>query len=233
MAKLENIYPLSHFKVVIFDCDGVLLDSEDIAGKVEIEALKGLGISAELDAYNRRFAGVTTVTALQTIANENGIYITDDWIKEVEQKIVEALVQEVKVIPYVQQTLQSIKLPKAVASNSHYDHLFRLLHTRNLDHYFEGHIFSADMVERPKPYPDLYRYVAKHMGVSPSECLVIEDSPTGTQSAHEAGMKVLGFIGTHQGREVGDSRLFKAGADVVFNDMSQLPKLIEVENYGS
>ncbi len=218
------------FKLIIFDCDGVLLDSEEIGGKIEVDALHELGISVDLDDYNKRFAGVVSAIAMRTVAQEYGISLTDEWIKDVEQRIVDALEKNVKVVPNIPETLENISIPKAVASNSKYSRLFQLLHTRKLDQYFDGHIFSAEMVERPKPYPDLYQYIAEKMGVSPSECLVIEDSPTGTQSARDAGMKVLGFIGTHQEQKGGDIILFKAGADIVFNNMLQLPELIELES---
>jgi HAD superfamily hydrolase (TIGR01509 family) len=217
------------FKLIIFDCDGVLLDSEEIGGRTEVEALKELGISISLKDYNKRFAGVLSEISLKTVASEHGISVTDYWIESIEQKSVEVLKKNVKVIPDVPEVLQNISIPKAVASNSRYNRLTQLLRDRELDQYFDGHIFSAEMVKRPKPYPDLYLHVAEQMNVHPSECLVIEDSPTGAQAAHKAGMKVFGFIGACQGQD-GDQSLFKAGADIVFNSMSQLPKLIEIES---
>jgi beta-phosphoglucomutase-like phosphatase (HAD superfamily) len=89
------------------------------------------------------------------------------------------------------------------------------------------------MVSRPKPYPDLYQFASKKMGVLPSECLVIEDSPTGAEAAYKAGMKVLGFIGTSQSQRISDASFFKAGAQIIFNDMLQLPELIQLESHCS
>lgn len=220
-------------KAIIFDCDGVLLDSEEIGGHIEVEALKKLGIFLEEEEYNKRFSGVTTADALQTVTKESGVSISDAQINEIENEITGALEKDVKVIPHVAETLRAIQLPKAVASNSHFPRLLKLLNSRHLDQYFDDCIFSADMVSKPKPYPDLYQFIAKKMGVLPSECLVIEDSPTGAEAAHKAGMKVLGFIGTAQSQKISDKRFFEAGAEIVFSDMLQLPELIQLESHCS
>jgi|CryBogDrversion2_8_1035294.scaffolds.fasta_scaffold01636_1 HAD superfamily hydrolase (TIGR01509 family) len=228
---MENSKFHSSIKAVIFDCDGVLLDSEEIGGRIEVNALKKLGISIEEEEYNGRFSGVTTAQALQTVTKESGVSISDAMIDEIENEITVALEKEVKVIPNIAETLRAIHLPKAVASNSHLPRLLKLLNSRHLDQYFDDCIFSADMVSKPKPHPDLYQFAAKKMGVLPFECLVIEDSPTGAQAAHKAGMKVLGFIGTAQSQKISDKRFFEAGVDIVFNDMLQLPELIQLENH--
>lgn len=228
---MKNTQSSPLIKAIIFDCDGVLLDSEAIGGRIEVNALKKLGISIEEEEYNKRFSGVTTIQALQTVTAESGVSISDSMIEEIENEITEALDKEVKVIPHVVETLKAISIPKAVASNSHFPRLLRLLNSRHLDQYFDDCIFSADMVSKPKPYPDLYQFAAKKMGVLPSECLVIEDSPTGAQAASKAGMKVLGFIGTSQSQKISDQSFFEAGVGVVFNDMLQLPELIQLESH--
>lgn len=227
---MKNTQSSHSIKAIIFDCDGVLLDSEEIGGRVEVNALKKKGISIDEEQYNKRFSGVTTLEALQTVTAEAGVPISAREIEEIENEITEALDKEVKVIPHIIETLKTIKLPKAVASNSHLPRLLRLLNSRHLDQYFDDCIFSADMVSKPKPYPDLYQFVAKRMGVLPSECLVIEDSPTGAKAASKAGMKVLGFIGTSQSQKISDQSFFEVGVEVVFNDMLQLPELIQLES---
>lgn len=226
--KNSQLHP--SIKAIIFDCDGVLLDSEEIGGRVEVNALKKKGIFINEEEYNKRFSGVTTTDALQTVTGEAGVPITASEIEEIENEITETLDKEVKVIPNIVETLQAIQLPKAVASNSHFPRLLRLLNSRHLDQYFDDCIFSADMVSKPKPHPDLYQFIARKMGVLPSECLVIEDSPTGAEAAHKAGMKVLGFIGALQSQKIPDQSFFKAGAELVFNDMLQLPELIQLES---
>ena len=131
-----------------------------------------------------------------------------------------------KIIPHIYETLQQIELPKAVASNSHFNRLTKLLTLRNLIHFFNGYVFSADMVTNPKPAPDLYLHVAHRLQVSEKECLVIEDSPAGIQAAKNAGMKVLGFINSEKLLPIEEKKLLKAGAFQVFYDMRKLPDLI-------
>lgn len=213
-------------KLVIFDFDGVLLDSEKIGNRCEVEALKTLNINIDTDDYQKRFAGVTTKNAFNSIAQETGINISSQFLTDVEEKTVKALEQEAKVTPYIHKALKKIKMPKAVASNSHLARLSKLLKLKKLLHFFDNHIFSADMVKYPKPAPDLYKYVANKMLVPAEKCLVIEDSTTGVQAAQQAGMKVLGFINSQNSFQENKEKLLKAGALQVFCNMNELPKII-------
>jgi HAD superfamily hydrolase (TIGR01509 family) len=218
--------PGKHIKLIIFDCDGVLLDSEEIGNRVEIEALKTLNINISEENYQKRFAGVTTKNALNIMAQEAGTTISPAFLKEVEDKIVDAIEGEAKIIPYIYETLQQIKIPKVVASNGHFARLAKVLASKRLTHFFDGYIFSADMVKNPKPAPDLYLYVAQKMLVLPEECLVIEDSPTGIQAAQQAGMEVLGFIKLNNSFQENKDELLQAGALQVFSDMRELPTIL-------
>lgn len=229
MQNLESISGRK-IKLVIFDCDGVLLDSEKIGNLVEIEALKTLNINISNEDYQKRFAGVTTKNTFASLAKEAGITLPKDFLKGVEEKVVCLLEQAVQVIPHVYETLQKIKEPKAVASNSHFDRLSKLLTSRKLTHFFDGYIFSADMVAHPKPAPDLYQYVAQKMLAPPEECLVIEDSATGVQAAKHAGMNVLGFIHSQHCLPEDKIKLLNAGAQQVFFDMRELPCAIDSLN---
>ncbi len=213
-------------KLLIFDCDGVLLDSSAIGNRVELEALKTLHIYINEEEYQERFAGITTENVFQQIAHESGINISAQFLANVEKKLLQTLEKEVKIIPHVYEALQQIELTKAVASNSNFDRLSKLLTSRNLMHFFNGYVFSADMVSRPKPAPDLYLHAARKMLVSEKECLVIEDSITGIHAAKSAGMKVLGFINSEKPLPTEETKLLKAGALKVFYDMRELPKLI-------
>ena len=122
--------------------------------------------------------------------------------------------------------MQQIKVSKIVVSNSHFARLSKLLTLKKLIHFFDGYIFSADMVEHPKPAPDLYLYAANKMHVPTEECLVIEDSATGVQAAYQAGMKILGFINSQNPPHERKEKLLKAGAIQVFCDMRELPDII-------
>jgi HAD superfamily hydrolase (TIGR01509 family) len=224
--QLGSQHPIQPIKLVIFDCDGVLLDSEKIGNRVEMEALKTLNINIDNENYQKRFAGVTTKNAFETIAHEAGINLSPKFLATVEKKIIKTLEKEVKIIPYVFKALRQIKISKAVASNSHFARLSKFLRSKNLTHFFDGYIFSADMVKHPKPAPDLYQYVAKKMLVLPRECLVIEDSVVGIQAAYQAGMKALGFINSQYSTLENQEDLLKAGALQVFFDMRELPNII-------
>lgn len=217
-------------KLVIFDCDGVLLDSEEIGNRVEIEALKTLNININTEDYQRRFAEVTTKNTFNTIAQEYGINISAQFLADTENKIVSALEKEVKNIPHVYEALQKIRISKVVASNSHLARLTKLLASKKLIDFFDGYIFSADMVENPKPAPDLYLYAAHKMLVSPEECLVIEDSATGVQAARQAGMKTLSFVNSQRFFQENKEKLLKASAFKVFCDMHELPNIIRDED---
>ncbi len=225
MASLQ-FTPPQPIRLVIFDCDGVLLNSEEIGNRIEVESLKTLNINIDTEDYQRRFAGVTTKNSFATIAQESGINISAQFLAETENKVVSALEKDVKVIPHVYDALQQIRFPKIVASNSHFDRLSKLLTLKKLIHFFDGYIFSADMVGHPKPAPDLYLYAANKMHIPTEECLVIEDSVTGIQAARQASMKVLGFINSQNATHESKEKLLKAGALQVFCDMKELPNII-------
>lgn len=218
--------PYQSIKLVIFDCDGVLLDSEGIANEVELEALKTLNIDIDSAHYQERFAGVTTKNVFAILAKEYNKSISTQFLKKVEAKVVDALEKEVRIIPNIKKALQEIKIPKVVASNSHFSRLSKLLTMKKLTQYFDGYIFSADFVKHPKPAPYLYQYIAKKMLVSPDKCLDIEDSETGVQAARQAGMNVLGFIKSRHFCAENEKKLLKAGAFQVFLEMKDLPDII-------
>lgn len=218
----------NYFDAVIFDCDGVLVDSEEIANRIEVEELNIHGCPISVREYNDRFAGITTKDAFDTLAKENNITFHSGFVKSVEKKTLDFLEKEDLSIPGVRHALEEIYLPKAVASNAYNEKLHTLLRINNLLPYFNGHIFSADLVNHPKPYPDIYELAADAMGVSPRKCLVIEDSEAGVKAARAAGMHVFGFIRGYRRDSNYVKVLEEAGSEVIFNDMLVLPKLISL-----
>ncbi len=213
-------------RLVIFECDGVLLDSQVIGHSIEVEALKTLNIDIDNQEYQKQFAGVPIESAFNVIARDYGIYIPAPFIRHVKEKVANAQEQEIEVVHHVHDILQKINICKAVASNSPFSRLSMLLRLKSLIHYFDGHIFSADMVKKPKPAPDLYLYAAKKLLVPVGECLVIEDSTTGVEAAHQAGMNVLGFINAKSPSSESKQELLEAGALHVFCTMKKLPEII-------
>ncbi len=215
-------------EAIIFDCDGVLIDSEIIANRMEVEELQKHGYPITLDDYNNRFSGNTTEDAFRILAVENNDIFSPDFLNEVEKKTLLVLEKEAKCIAGVKQVLEIISLPKAVASNAYVEKLHKLLEQAQLTKYFKDHIYSADMVVHPKPFPDLYLLAARELDVPPERCLVIEDSEAGVKAAKAAGMHVFGFIGASHHRSFYASVLEAAGAETTFDDMLLLPELLQL-----
>jgi HAD superfamily hydrolase (TIGR01509 family) len=216
----------SLFDAIIFDCDGVLVDSEDSCNRIEVEELNSHGCQISINDYNSRFAGRTTREAFEILAHENNVAFHPGFVKHVEKKTLAILEKEAMCVPGVRETLEKLNMPKAVASNAYNEKLLSLLRVNNLTAYFNGHIYSADLVDHPKPQPDIYELCAREMGVKPNKCLVIEDSEAGVKAAKAAGMHVFGFLGCHHSDRSYAYVLENAGVEIIFNDMSALPELV-------
>jgi HAD superfamily hydrolase (TIGR01509 family) len=213
-------------KLLIFDCDGVLIDSEIIACRVDAECLTEAGFSITADEVAENFVGVSSAQMFAWIEHRHGRKLPDDFPRTLKARLQSAFASELKPMPGVAQVLDMMPTARCVASSSYPDRLsFTLGHTGLLD-YFVPHIFSATMVRRGKPAPDLFLYAAAQMGIEPRDCLVIEDSRAGVEAANAAGMRVLGFIGGAHCRPDHADRLRNAGANAIFSDMRELPRLL-------
>jgi HAD superfamily hydrolase (TIGR01509 family) len=212
--------------LVIFDCDGVLVDSEVIACRAHSEMLTRHGYPITSDQVLGRFLGVSDREARQTIETELGRPLPDDFEAQMKQAALRRYADELKSIPYVGEAIAAIDLKKCVASSGTPDKIRHGLTCAGLYDILAPHIFSATQVERGKPAPDLFLFAAERMQVAPQRCVVIEDSIAGITGARAAGMTVFGFHGgSHCQPGYGD-RLRAAGAAVTFDDMRQLPGLI-------
>lgn len=213
--------------LVIFDCDGVLVDSEVISARVEARELTKLGYSISFEEDIRRFTGKTQKDILITVENELGRKIPEGFEKLLSQKISQALTDELVAIDGVHHILSMIR-NKCVASNGEIKKIANSLKVTGLDVFFSPEsCFSAEMVSNGKPAPDLFLYAAKKMGYNPSSCIVIEDSITGVCAAKSAGMKVLGFLGASHILDTQHGDLLKsAGACEIFSSMQELPNLL-------
>jgi HAD superfamily hydrolase (TIGR01509 family) len=212
--------------LVIFDCDGVLVDSEILANAVLVEHLKPYLPGLDVAGFARRFAGTQDADILATVEREAGITLRDGFLEEIDEAIDQRLADELQPVPGTAEALAAIGLPKAVASNSPLLRVTLSLERTGLTHFFGKAVFVAAMVERPKPHPDLYRHAVAAMGARPERCLVIEDSVTGVAAAAAAGLSVFGFLGAgHIGPGHGE-RLSAAGAGVLVPDMGALPAAV-------
>ena len=209
------------FELVIFDCDGVLVDSERIAVRVEAELLAELGWPLSQAEIVERFMGRTTEYMDEAIEAQLGSRLPGDWRDQFQRRYREAFAAELVPVDGVLDALDQIAVPTCVASSGSHEKLrFTLGHT-GLYERFEGRIFSGYEVANGKPAPDLFLHAAARMGAGPARCAVVEDSLYGVLAARAAGMRVFGYAGglTPADRLEGE-------ATVVFEDMRELPRLL-------
>jgi HAD superfamily hydrolase (TIGR01509 family) len=211
------------FELVIFDCDGVLVDSERIAVRVEARFLTELGWPLSEAEIVERFMGRTDQYMDEAIRAELGDRLPGDWKDRFHRRYREAWAAELAPVDGVLDALDQIEraTPTCVASGGSHDKLrFTLGHT-GLYQRFEGRIFSGYEVADGKPAPDLFLHAAARMGVEPARCAVVEDSRFGVMAARAAGMRAFGYAG---GLTPPDR--LEGPATVVFDDMRDLPRLL-------
>jgi HAD superfamily hydrolase (TIGR01509 family) len=184
-----------NFDLIIFDCDGVLIDSELLANRSEVEFLKTFGIEFDLSDYMDRFVGKNTKDVLKGIELLHGMKLSKESWELVEDNTSKVFQTELKPITGIFELLASTDKAKCVASSSSLERLDLTLRITGLFDRFSPHIFSAEQVDRGKPAPDLFLFAAKQMQVHPNRCVVIEDSLTGVRAGVAAGMTVLGYTG--------------------------------------
>ena len=205
-------------QAIIFDCDGVLVDSEVIAIAVEREHLSGWGLVYDTETYLSRFVGLHNRdyhAALRQDAKDRRIDLPSDFPAIIQSAIWTRFETELTAIEGARDLAEAFNGPVAVASSSEQDKLHRKLEITGLAPLFGAHVYSSDRVEHGKPAPDLFLYAAGKLGVEPASCLVIEDSENGVRAGLAAGMRVCGFTGGgHADAGLAD-RLKAAGAPQV------------------
>jgi HAD superfamily hydrolase (TIGR01509 family) len=210
------------FDLVIFDCDGVLVDSEPIINRTHAQVLTACGYPITEDELLARFCGMSDAEMLATIEHEWGRTLPSSYAERVGAIIEEGFGQSLVAIEGVAEALDSLRLPVCVASSGVPEQIRRKLELTGLLARFGEDLFSATMVARGKPAPDLFLYAAQQLATAPDRCLVIEDSPLGIEAAIAAGMTAIGFCGgSHCGPEHGD-RLLARGAALLIADMREL-----------
>ncbi|UTD27161.1 hydrolase [Bradyrhizobium sp. WD16] len=212
--------------LVIFDCDGVLVDSEPISCRVHAQVLSRHGYPITAEEVRQRFLGRSARDANREVEAELGRALPEACDRERRRELLEALAREVTAVPHIHDILDRLTLPACVASSGAHDKIFTTLSRTNLHARFAPHIFSASEVARGKPAPDLFLFAAARMDRRPEDCLVVEDSVAGVTAAVAAGMGVIGYIGGSHCRPSDAGRLSAAGAPVVIDDMRELPALV-------
>lgn len=183
------------FDLVIFDCDGVILDSEIISATMLIEELAKLGVNIDLAYVARHFLGRSYPTVMETIRREFHLALPPVFEDNYRARLLEAFETKLKVMPHVTDVIASLRLPFCIATSSSPMRAAKSLAMVGLGHLAGPYLFTSTMVAKGKPAPDLFLYAAAQMGVDPARCLVIEDSLTGVRAARAAGMVVWRFTG--------------------------------------
>lgn len=206
--------------LVIFDCDGVLVDSELLSCQCLSDELSEFGISLTLAQALELFLGRSTSAVTQHY-REVGQMVPVDFPVRLKSRVLTAFERALQPIPDVETVLSGLRMPYCVASSSDLDRVAQSLKLTGLAPHFGDRIYTAQMVAHGKPAPDLFLYAADKMGAQPSRTLVIEDSVSGVQAGKAAGMMVWGFVGGgHYRDRDGRAILSAAGADRVFAQMS-------------
>jgi HAD superfamily hydrolase (TIGR01509 family) len=215
------------FELVIFDLDGVLVDSEPISCRVTASVLTKVGIPISEEELLSRFVGISTAAMLEEIATEHGCRLPESFAGTLRARILKAFEQELEPTAGVAAVLDALPLDRCVASSSHPERIRRSLELAGLLERLAPHLFSATMVSAGKPAPDLFLLAAARMGAEPARCLVVEDSEVGVRAGKAAGMTVVGFTGaSHVRPKAHAPRLEAAGADATLAEMATLLDLI-------
>lgn len=211
--------------MIIFDCDGVLVDSEILSNSIDAELMTSAGVQMTADELIRGYIGRPKSEIWHAIAAERGATWPEGLLERADALLLERMEGELRPVPGVADAIVQLPGQKAVASSSAMLKLRRALAITGLLHFFDPAVFSASQVARGKPAPDVYLFAAEQCGVDPGACLVIEDSVAGVTAARLAGMRVIGFVGGRHTYPGHGDQLRSAGASEILSDMAQLPKL--------
>ncbi|MDB5099393.1 MAG: haloacid dehalogenase [Cyanobacteria bacterium RYN_339] len=210
-------------KAILFDCDGVLIDSEVLACGVQVRLLAEAGVDVTLERYMAAFIGRPNSEVLAELAVAG---LPADFRERAAAETARVFERELRAMAGAAVVLAGLALPIAVASTSRPERLAHSLGLTGLLGYFGRHVYSATMVARGKPAPDLFLLAARELGVAPADCWVVEDSLVGVQAAVAAGMTPIGFLGGSHVRAGHGDRLIAAGAVAVVSSFEGIPSLL-------
>ena len=211
--------------MVIFDCNGVLVDSEPIAAAVAAEEFTRVGFPMTVDIVARYFTGRRSADMLAAVEAATRRKLPVNFGTELTAATLRRFRSELRATPHIAYALTWLRGPKCVASSSTHDRIRVSLETTGLLRFFEHNIFSASEVPQGKPAPDLLLYAAAKMGVQASDCIVVEDSAPGIAAARAAGMTPIGYVANVDDASMG-ANLMAAGARTLIADMRQLKSTV-------
>jgi HAD superfamily hydrolase (TIGR01509 family) len=208
-------------ELVIFDCDGVLVDSERLSVRVESATLTELGWPLSEAEVVERFMGRSDTYMWAAIEEQLGAALPGDWKELLQRRYREAFEAELAPVPGVVEALDGLTVPACVASSGSHDKMHYTLGRTGLYARFEGRIFSSTEVANGKPAPDLFLHAAERLGAHPAACAVVEDSAYGVQAARAAGMLALAYTGG-----LTPAHRLQGPGTVLFGDMRELPEIL-------
>lgn len=221
---------MSRFDLVIFDCDGTLVDSEYLNNKATAEILAAYGLPQyDLDYCLRHYVGVSMTDMADRIFHETGVRLPAGFLDDYTAAVQRLMPTDLRGVEGVAGVLDALPDGTAicVASNGERPNVLKSIRIAGLASYFpDDAVFTANMVERPKPAPDLFLYVAQRMNVKPERIAVIEDSPSGVRAGVAARMTVFGFTGTYLNPEAQADILRQAGAQICVKAFADLAALL-------
>lgn len=218
-------------KMIIFDCDGVLVDSEIIANRIDAEMLSELGYPISTEESIKKFTGMNAATVRDIILQESGISLPEDLSDLTQKRILNAFENELQ--PLMYEVLEHCSyILKCVASSSTRERVLKSLELTKQDHFFtQESIFTSSQVKRGKPFPDLFLFAAQQMGISHKKCLVVEDSMAGIKAAQSAGIAVVGFLGgSHASFEWYQHNIQSLGVPIALNADDLIDMLTHFNN---
>jgi HAD superfamily hydrolase (TIGR01509 family) len=213
--------------LIIYDCDGTLVDSERLVAEVCLNAIHGLGLTDwTMQRYVDSFVGMPGEVGWEAVWQALGRRMPQSFNDEVDAKIFNGFQERLELLPGVRETVTALDRPRCVASSTRHDHLVARIRQMGLDDLFGENVFSASQVRRAKPAPDVFLFSASQMGHDPRDCVVIEDSVPGVVAARRAGMDVIGFTGAAHDPAAMRSKLAAAGALTVVHHMAEIPAIV-------
>ncbi len=209
-----------NYKCILFDCDGVLVDSEATSIRVLVDMAADIGLTLDLSEAVQHYSGHALHYCLDHIEAQSAHKFPDNKVQIYKQRTFADFRQNLQAIDGVEAVLQQLECPICVASNAPLDKIELNLNLLNFSHYFKGHLYSAYQLQKWKPDPDLFLHAAQQMGFAPKECAVIEDSLAGVQAAVRGGFDVFTYTKPDY------AAAFEALGAIVFFDMADLLPLI-------
>ena len=214
-------------KLVIFDCDGILVDTENLANRRLAEWLVTAGYPTSFEYCRKHFSGRSMASVQKQIEEETSVRLGADFVDRWNAGLPDLFAHGVEAIPYVREFVEAVRaagIAYCVATSARVSKMHITLGQTGLLPLFEHTMFSSTMVGRGKPFPDLFLHAAKTMGFTPADCIVIEDSVAGTQAGIAAGMRVFSYHGDPYSDRDG---LIQAGG-ILFDDMRELAGLVPI-----